>query len=132
MSANGNADATTAKNKDTKLSKKIVLKLSPARLALFADTMAGRKGPKAKAPVVAAAVATSDPTPHTSTPASPSANGAEAAVSPTPAGVAADTKEANGGSPKKTPGPKPGSKRGLGPDGLPKPRGKPGPKRRKL
>ncbi|KAF2107595.1 INO80 complex, subunit Ies4 [Lophiotrema nucula] len=117
-------------------SKTVVLKLAPEQLAKFPHTidssskpsLAGSKAASSSSdtPVAPAVEPTPSENPSDSTAATPAVNGMS-----TPSSTLAPS--APGAKRKGIPGPKPGAKRGAAhftPDGVPKPRGKPGPKKK--
>ncbi|KAK2784464.1 hypothetical protein FQN51_004084 [Onygenales sp. PD_10] len=104
-----------------KPSKPLVLKLSSALLARFPGIPASETPPEEKSKASSPSSSSG-----AAAPVAPSSadNASDAASTPAPA---ADAQKRRG-----VPGPKPGSKRGLGQgvDAVPKPRGKPGPKKK--
>ncbi|KAK7531173.1 INO80 complex, subunit Ies4 [Phyllosticta citricarpa] len=116
----------------------ITLRLAPLDLAKFPTDQAPQTDARSKS--LSSATPTSTPAEQTTDP-SVSQNALDAQPAPTTNGTtpmaidannAQPTPPQNGGRRKGIPGPKPGSKRGaaLTADGMPKPRGKPGPKKK--
>ncbi|KZF24309.1 DUF1711-domain-containing protein [Xylona heveae TC161] len=110
--------------KDLKSGKVVILRLSPSLLSRFSK-QTSRKVSRGKSGSSA-----------TSTPNPPAEENSSESNSPSVADASVDANNATAPVEdtrrKGIPGPKPGSKRGiaLGADGLPKPRGKPGPKKK--
>jgi hypothetical protein len=115
-------------------SKIAVLKLAPDHLAKFPHSVAPSANPSTQSTTSSSdtpAAHVAEPTPAADTPAESAATPGPPNGMSTPSSSLAPP--AANGKKKGVPGPKPGTKRGaahLTPDGLPKPRGKPGPKKK--
>ncbi|KAF2006489.1 DUF1711-domain-containing protein [Amniculicola lignicola CBS 123094] len=121
----------------TAKTKTVVLKLSPDHLSKFPHIA---RTPPASSQEAAKSTSSSDtPVPQVVEPAASEMPSDSAAATPVANGTSTPSSSlappAAGGKRKGVPGPKPGTKRGAGAlatDGVPKPRGKPGPKKRKM
>ncbi|KAF2475982.1 uncharacterized protein BDR25DRAFT_89697 [Lindgomyces ingoldianus] len=119
----------------TPKTKTVILKLSPDSLLSFPhEPVSSRKPSQSRSKSTSSS---ETPIPAAVEPPTPSENPSESAATPvvngssTPSSTLAPP--AAGSKRKGIPGPKPGTKRGaaaLTPDGLPRPRGKPGPKKK--
>ncbi|KAK2736427.1 hypothetical protein FQN57_000760 [Myotisia sp. PD_48] len=128
-SANRSPSVAGRSNKSSTKSKLIVLKLSPALLRKFPVDPKPENSPDTKAKSI------TEETKNVAEPSSPSPNSTPAIAQPSSADNASDAASTPAPSTTEPAAPKPppaprGTKRGLGPDGLPKPRGKPGPKKK--
>ncbi|KAI9719238.1 MAG: hypothetical protein M1812_003568 [Candelaria pacifica] len=124
------ASSSKGASKTPKPSKVVKLKLSPEKLSRFTTSPTSSKTSKSKS----SALSTSPETPVVKS-ASPSDIKSESNSTPAPDGTPApdtDTPLADGSKKKGLSGPKPGTKRGSGvlTEGLPKAKGKPGPKKK--
>ncbi|KAI9771166.1 MAG: hypothetical protein M1840_002517 [Geoglossum simile] len=130
--ASSGSTNTRKGSKASKQCKIVILSLSPDKLAQFPPSKPpSRKGTSKSKSTPSSA---STPNPPVAS-ASPAGNVSDSNSTPAPGGTPGASNllpPIEGTKRKGIPGPKPGTKRAapLGPDGLPRPRGKPGPKKK--